>query len=132
VANILAKVESGTDLQTIKPKTWTYVRFDRKTKFTPDAAGEWEWIVVLRVKYPSLGAPKVLRGRFVRYPGTSKADETGHDDKNTGGWGGRDLHSHWSHTFTGAPTMPVGFWVWHDGARSITLDGRQIKAKRVG
>lgn len=131
VANILEKVESGVSKQTVKPKTWTYVKFNGKTKFTPDAAGEWEWTVVLRVQYPKLGGGSVLRGRFCRYPGTQSIDETGHDDKNIGGWSGKDLHSHWMHTFTGAPDMPVGFWIWHDCKRAIVLDGRQIKAKRV-
>jgi len=27
--------------------------------------------------------------------------------------------------------MPVGFWIWHDSAAPIVLDGRQIKAKLV-
>jgi hypothetical protein len=127
----LWKVESGKSKQVIKPKTWTWVKFPKATKFNVSSKGQWQWIVVLRVEYPDGFAGKVLRGRFARYPGTSKLDETGHDDKNVRSWDGLTLHSHWSHTIDCDPSMPVGFWVWHDGHKPITLDGRQIKAKRV-
>lgn len=126
--SILFKTDSGTDKQVIKPKEWTYVRFADKTKFSVPADGIYTWAVILRVEYPSVGSPNILRGRFVRYPSTDKADETGHDDKNTYGWTSQALHSHWMHYFTVTKSMPVGFWVWHNGSKSITLDGRQIKA----
>ena len=128
MSSLLAKTESGTDKQVIKPKTWTFVRFDKKTSFKVAVAGVYHWAVIMRVEYPTTGSPNVLRGRFVRYPATTKADETGHDDKNTYGFNGQNLHSHWSHYFTVSKTMPVGFWVWHNGSKAITLDGRQIKA----
>ena len=126
--SILHKTDSGTDKQVIEPKTWTYVRFDKKTSVRVPAAGVYFWNVILRVEYPATGAPNVVRGRFVRYPNTTKADETGHDDKNVYGFNGQTLHSHWGHYFTVAKTMPVGFWIWHNGTKAITLDGRQIKA----
>jgi len=126
--SILHKTDSGTDKQTVKPKEWTYVRFDAKTAFKVAVAGVYHWAVILRIEYPSTGAPNVVRGRFVRYPNTPKADETGHDDKNAYGFSGQTFHSHWAHYFTVAKTMPVGFWVWHNGSKPIILDGRQIKA----
>lgn len=131
MASPLWKVESGKDKQTIKPKTWTYVSFEKKTQFTVPAEGTWEWVIVLRVEYPKTGCPTVLRGRLARYPGTDKLDETGHDDKNTSGWAGDTYHSHWSHPIECGPKMPIGFWVWHDGSAPVVLDGRQIKAKRL-
>lgn len=126
--SILHKTESGTDKQIVKPKTWTYVRFDGVTSFRCPTSGIYDWAVILRIEYPPTGAPNVVRGRFARYPGTNKLDETGHDDKNTTGWGGETYHSHWSHYMDMTPTMPIGFWIWHNGVRPITLDGRQIKA----
>lgn len=129
--SLLAKTESGTDKQTIKPKTWTYVRFDKKTSFKVSADGVYVWAVILRTEYPAAGNPTILRGRFVRYPGTSKADETGHDDKAVADFKGQSLHSHWMHYLTTTKTMPVGFWVWHNGIKPIVLDGRQIKAQSL-
>jgi hypothetical protein len=130
VSGILFKDESGKAKQSIPPKTWTYVKFQSKDKFVVPETGVWEWTVVLRVEYPA-GAGDVLRGRLCRYPGTDKLDETGHDDKNTSGWAGSTYHSHWSHTIDCNPKMPIGFWVWHNGAAPIVLDGRQIKAKKI-
>ena len=125
---ILHKTDSGTDKQSIKPKTWTYVRFAGATSFKVKIVAPWLWNVILRIEYPATGSPNVVRGRFVRYPGTSKTDETGHDDKNVAGWSGKIYHSHWSHFFRGSSAMPIGFWIWHDGTKPIVLDGRQIKA----
>lgn len=128
MASLLFKTDSGTDKQVIKPKEWTYVRFENKSIFKVPSDGVYHWAVILRVEYPATGAPNVVRGRFVRYPNTAKADETGHDDKNVYGFNGATLHSHWSHYLTVTKTMPMGFWIWHNGSSSITLDGRQIKA----
>jgi hypothetical protein len=125
----LWKVESGKSKQTIAPKTWTWVKYPKGIAYNVDKAGQWEWITILRVEFSKGGS--VLRGRFGRYPGTDKLDETGHDDKNIGGWDGKVYHLHWSHTIDCDPTMPVGFWIWHDSAAPIVLDGRQIKAKLV-
>lgn len=126
--SILHKTDSGVDKQVIQPNKWTYVSFDKKLAVRVPVAGVYHWAVILRIAYPGVGAPNIVRGRFVRYPNTTKADETGHDDKNTYGWTGQTLHSHWSHYFTVQKTMPVGFYLWHNGSSPITLDGRQIKA----
>ena len=80
----LWKVESGKSKQTIAPKTWTWVEYPKGIAYKVDKAGQWEWITILRVEFSKGGS--VLRGRFGRYPGTDKLDETGHDDKNIGGW----------------------------------------------
>jgi hypothetical protein len=105
------------------------VEYPKGIAYKVDKAGQWEWITILRVEFSTGGS--VLRGRFGRYPGTDKLDETGHDDKNIGGWDGKVYHLHWAHTIDCDPTMPVGFWIWHDSAAAIVLDGRQIKAKLV-
>lgn len=127
---ILFKDESGKAKQVIKPKTWTYVKFQGKDTFRVPSAGEWDWTVILRVEFPE-GAGNVLRGRFVRFPKTKNIDETGHDDKNTSTWGGQTYHLHWNHAIDADPKMPIGFWVWHNGLKPIVLDGRQIKAKQI-
>lgn len=129
MSGILFKVESGKSKQAIASKTWTYVVFQNKKSFIVPSSGTWEWTVILRVEYPA-DAGSVLRGRFCRYPETSKLDETGHDDKNISGWGRKTYHSHWTHTIQCNSKMPMGFWVWHDSKSPIVLDGRQIKAKK--
>lgn len=128
---LLYKDESGKAKQAIKPKTWTYVKFQGRDKFLVPTKGEWEWTIVLRCEFPAGATGDVLRGRLVRFPGTSKADETGHDDKNISNWGGDTYHCHWTHTIDADPKMPIGFWVWHNCSKPIVLDGRQIKAKSV-
>ena len=55
--SILYKTDSGTDKQIIKPKEWTYVRFDKLTKFKVPADGIYTWAVILRVEYTSVGSP---------------------------------------------------------------------------
>tara|TARA_R110000868_G_scaffold33175_1_gene120762 strand:- start:300 stop:686 length:387 start_codon:yes stop_codon:yes gene_type:complete len=125
----LWKVKSGASKQTIPPKIWTYVKYPTMVGYKVGRTGTWEWTTMLRVEFATGGS--VLRGRFVRYPGTPKKDETGHDDKNIGGWDNKVYHCHWSHTLECGPRMPVGFWIWHDSAAAIVLDGRQIKAKRL-
>ena len=128
---ILHKTDSGIDKQSIKPKTWTYVRFAGATSFKVNQVASWHWMTILRIEFPGTGSPNVIRGRFARFPGTTKIDETGFDDKNVAGWSGKTYHSHWSHVFRCAPSMPIGFWIWHDGTKPIVLDGRQIKAVSI-
>lgn len=125
---MLAKTESGRDKQTIKPRTWTYVRFgDKKqTSFRETGSGKLFFNVILRVEYPEVGCPTTLRGRFVRWPRTAKADQTGHNDVNP--IAGLTRHHHWDHFLENQTNMSVGFWVWHDGKSPIVLDGRQIKS----
>ncbi len=128
---ILHKTDSGIDKQSIKPKTWTYVRFAGATSFKVNQVASWHWITILRIEFPATGSPNVVRGRFARFPGTAKIDETGFDDKNVAGWASKTYHSHWSHVFRCAPSIPIGFWIWHDGTKPIVLDGRQIKAVSI-
>lgn len=125
---ILFKTDSGIDKQSIPPKTWTYVRFQGKTIFKVPVIAFWHWVTILRIEFPASGSPNVVRGRFARFPGTDKIDETGHDDKNVMGFSGKTYHSHWTHVFRTAASMPIGFWIWHDGTSPIILDGRHIKA----
>ena len=129
----LSKVESGKAKQKIAPRTWTWVKYDKGAwSFKVPTAGVWEWTTFLRVEYPKVGFPTILRGRFGRFPGTDKLDETGHDDKTVRDFAGGSYHSHWTHTIDQDTKMPLGFWVWHNGKSPIVLDGRQIKAKKVG
>ncbi len=122
---MLLKTPSGTDLQQVKPETWTLVRFaDRKSLSLP--ASGWTMVeVTLRVRYPDAGCPRTLRGRFLRRPGTPQADETGHDDKDP--IPGFTRHHHWQHFLKNSTDLTLGFHVWHDGQEAIWLDGRQIK-----
>ena len=121
----LWKTDSGTDKQTIQPRTWTYVKFEND-RFFPLPAEGWSIMeTILRVEYPSSGCPRTLRGRFVRYPGTKQEDETGHNDVNP--IAGMTRHHHWEHFILNRPDLTIGFRVWHDGNRPIVLDGRQFK-----
>ncbi len=131
---MLEKTESGADKIIVLPKTWTFIYFGtaKKSEFTLPVKGVYEWNVILRVEYPKGATGTVLRGRLERYPNKPKADETGHDDKNTSGWAGQTYHSHWSHFLTCDKTMPIGFKIWHNGTKPIVIDGRQIKATKVG
>ena len=132
MAEMLSKVSSGAGKQIIKPNTWTLVKYaGGKEKFNITDTGIIQWISFLRIDFPKDGTGNVFRGKFIRYPGTAKADETGHNNKNTYSWGGRTEHLHFDHTFVGNPKMPVGFAVWHNGTKDIVLDGRQIKAVKV-
>jgi len=125
----LWKTFSGKDKQTIRPKVWTLVKFDNDRIFPfPQNRGNSIVEVMLRVEYPRTGCPRTLRGRFVRWPNTPQADETGHDDKNP--IAGMVRHHHWQHFLLNRPDMTVGFHVWHDGASPIVLDGRQFKYQR--
>jgi len=121
----LYKTFSGKDKQTIQPRAWTFVKFDND-RFLPFPAQGWSIMeVILRVEYPATGCPTTLRGRFVRWPGTPNADETGHDDKNP--IPNLVRHHHWEHFLLNRPNLTMGFGVWHNGTRPIVLDGRQFK-----
>jgi hypothetical protein len=125
---MLAKTDSGAKKQTIPPKRWTFVEFgpQSRTKFVARKAGTIFFNVILRIEYPRLGCPKTLRGRFVRWPETDQADETGHNDVNP--IPGYVRHHHWDHFMINQSNMPVGFMIWHDGSQPVVLDGRQIKS----
>jgi hypothetical protein len=125
----LFKTFSGADKQVIKPEEWTLVRFDGKTVVPFPATGWSAMEVMLRVEYPRLGCPRSLRGRFVRWPNTPQADETGHDDKAT--FPGLVRHHHWQHFILNQKDLVVGFILWHDGKKPIVLDGRQFKTVRL-
>jgi hypothetical protein len=128
---MLFKTDSGSNKQVIQPNTWTWVNYGVPAvdSFTNKVKGTYLWNTILRVEYPKTGCPTTLRGRFVRYPGTDKEDETGMDDKNP--VAGLTRHHHWDHFLANDSKMPIGFKVWHDGASPITLDGRQIKSTKL-
>jgi hypothetical protein len=125
----LYKTFSGKDKQIIQPRAWTFVKFDND-RFLPFPAQGWSIMeVILRVEYPATGCPTTLRGRFVRWPGTPNADETGHDDKNP--IPNLVRHHHWEHFLLNRPNLTMGFRIWHNGTRPIVLDGRQFKHTRL-
>ena len=121
----LWKTDSGKDKQTIQPKRWTLVRFDGETVFPVPDKGRTTYSVILRVEYPISGCATTLRGRYVRWPNTNREDETGHNDVNP--VPGLVRHHKWDHFLLNRPDMNIGFKVWHNGVRSIVLDGRQFK-----
>jgi hypothetical protein len=124
----LWKTDSGADKQTIPPKQWTFVRF-RDTQTMPLPAKGWSIMEsILRVEYPTLGCPKTLRCRLVRWPGTDREDETGHTDFDP--IPGYTRHHHWQHFVLNRPDMTVGLRVWHDGSKPVVIDGRQFKTTR--
>ena len=126
----LFKTESGTDKMRITPKTWTWVKF-ADDRFFPFDNENWSIMeVILRVEYPTTGCPKTLRGRFVRFPGTAREDETGHNDVNP--IPGYTRHHHWEHFLVGQRDLVMAFRVWHDGDKPIILDGRQFKYTTLG
>lgn len=121
----LWKTPSGVDKMKVMPNTWTWVKFEND-RFFPFPSDGWSIMeVILRVEYPSTGCPKTLRGRFVRFPGTPKEDETGHNDMNP--IPGYTRHHHWEHFLMNQANLTMGFRVWHDGKNPIVLDGRQFK-----
>lgn len=121
----LYKVESGKDRQVIQPRTWTMVNFLGQTEFALEGK-EWTLIgVLLRVDYPSRGTPRTLKGRFARWPDSSREDLTGFDDKDP--IPGQTRHHYWSHFVLNQPDLTMGFKLWHDGKSPIVLDGRQFK-----
>ena len=121
----LRKTPSGSNKQHIPARKWTFVTFAGTTTM-PFAAQGWTIMgVLLRVEYPSQGSPLTLRGRFVRWPNTSREDETGFDDKDP--IPGTTRHHYWSHFIKNQQDLELGFKVWHNGTKTITLDGRQFK-----
>lgn len=121
----LYKTFSGADKQIIKPKEWTYVTFQGKTEI-PIARFGWSMIgILLRVEYPLKGSPKILSGRFARWPDSPREDTTGFDDKTT--FPGENAHHYWSHFIKGQKDLTLGFKIWHNGTAPIVLDGRQFK-----
>ena len=125
----LYKTASGADKQTIPPRRWTLVRF-RGVDTIPLSAKGWNMYgAMLRIEFPADGCGTVVRGRLARWPGTSREDLTGFDDKPT--FPGAVRHSYWSHFLKGQEGLAVGFMVWHDGKKPIVLDGRQFKWTRI-
>lgn len=122
----LWKTESGVDKMRIPPKQWTWIKF-ADDRFFPLPDNDWSIMeTILRVEYPGYPAcPRTLRGRFVRFPGTAKEDETGHNDVNP--IPSLTRHHHWQHFLVGQRELTIGFRVWHDGSAPITIDGRQFK-----
>lgn len=114
------------DPQTIKPKTWTALKFgDKGTTIMPKftlftfGLGIFAWYV--NVEKPA--DAKVVKVRFVRDP-AGKHDFTGQrafslavDNISSGVW-----------FFKVAKGVPVGVEVYHDGSKSISISTREFKA----
>jgi hypothetical protein len=121
----LYKTLSGQDKQTVRPRKWTYVTFEGVTDIPLSEDGWNLYGVMLRIEWPAVNGPTVLRGRLARWPQTSREDTTGFDDKHP--FPGQVRHAHWQHFLKGRDGLSAGFKVWHDGAVPIILDGRQFK-----
>ena len=124
----LWKTNSGQDKQTIRPKTWTIVTFD-KTKEMPLPAEGWSIMEsMIRVFYPKVGCPTTVKIRLARWPDTPQEDLTGHSDYDP--LPGDERHIHWQHFILNRPNLTVAIKIWHNGSRPIVLDGRQFKTTR--
>ena len=121
----LYKTLSGKDKQTVQPRKWTYVTFEGVTDIPLSEEGWNIYGVMLRIEWPAVNGPTVLRGRLARWPETSREDTTGFDDKHP--FPGQVRHAYWQHLLKGRDGLSAGFKVWHDGAVPIILDGRQFK-----
>ena len=130
VESTIDKVVSDKDKQAIAPNKVTAVRINGKTswKGSPRRKRNW-WETTVQVELPASGLPNIIRFRFCRYPGTAKADYTGHFSYPVHpGMKGRTIWVTLAHSFISGGTMPVGLYIDHDGTAPIVLDGRQIKA----
>ncbi len=130
---MIDKVESNKDKQAIAPNVGTKVRINGKTSWKGAVRSRRIlWETTVQVELPSSGLPSTIRFRFCRYPGTAKADYTGHFSYPVHpGMAGKTIWVTLSHSFISGGKMPVGLYVDHDGKSSIVLDGRQIKANGV-
>jgi hypothetical protein len=127
---MIDKVVSNKDKQSIPPSKVTAVRINGKTKWKGSTRRRriW-WETTVQVELPASGLPNIIRFRFCRYPGTAKADYTGHFSYPVHpGMKGRTIWVTLAHSFISGGTMPVGLYIDHDGTAPIVLDGRQIKA----
>lgn len=126
---MIYKTEANKSKQTIKPNKVTRVKIQGVDKFkaTKQQRNLWEYTV--QIELPRTGCPSVINLRFCRYPGTSKADYTGHDTitLDPSAHAGKTIWHTLAHSFLSGPVMPVALYIDHDGHNSIVLDGRQIK-----
>lgn len=128
---MLAKTLSNKDKQKVLPKHWTWIRFgDKKlTKFKSGVKLRKTLESTIQFETPAVGCPSIITLKFCRYPGTSKADYTGHqsillDPKIHAG---KTFWVTLSHSIITTPLMPVGLGIEHNGAGTLVLDGRQFK-----
>lgn len=129
---MIDKVVSNKDKQSIPSEVSTMMRINGKTSWkgsTRQKRNMWETTV--QVELPKTGLPNVIRFRFCRYPGTAKADYTGHFSYPVHpGMAGKTVWVTLAHGFISGGKMPVGLFIDHDGKSPIVLDGRQIKANQ--
>jgi hypothetical protein len=127
---MIAKVESNKDKQRIISGKAVLVRINGKTSWKGSVRQKRNmWETTVQVELPGGGLPSVIRFRFCRYPGTAKADYTGHFSYPVHpGMAGKEVWVTLAHGFISGGKMPVGLFIDHDGTAPIVLDGRQIKA----
>jgi hypothetical protein len=124
LSNPPLSVKDDKHPQVIKPKTWTLLKFTNAngtfTVVTPkyDQWLNWCWYINVN----ATGGAKKLLVRWVRDPKGAK-DWTGEramnlafHDKDSFCW-----------MFKGKKGVPVGIWVYHEGASNLTIGTREIK-----
>jgi hypothetical protein len=127
---MIDKVASNVDKQSIPPNKVTRVVINGRNSWKAAVRRKrYTWETTVQVELPASGLPNIIRFRFCRYPGTAKADYTGHFSYPVHpGMAGKEVWVTLSHGFVSGGSMPVGLYLDHDGAVPIVLDGRQVKA----
>ena len=127
---MIDKVESNKDKQSIPPNKVTRVVINGRNSWKAGVRRKrYTWETTVQIELPAESVPNVVRFRFCRYPGTAKADYTGHFSYPVhAGMAGKEVWVTLAHSFISGGNMPVGLYLDHDGAVPIVLDGRQIKA----
>jgi hypothetical protein len=106
--------------QTIKPKTWTLLKFDEGDVITPKNAGTAMWAFYVNVN--DAGGATNLQLRWIREP-EGIQDFTGArtldlklDNIHSGLW-----------FFNAKKGQPVGIQVYHTGAKDLVITTRETK-----
>jgi hypothetical protein len=130
---MIDKVASNVDKQSIVSGKPVAVRINGKTSWLGTRLRRRVLLeTTIQVELPASGLPNIIRFRFCRYPGTAKADYTGHFSYPVhAGMAGREIWVSLAHSIIADGKMPVGIFIDHDGAVPIILDGRQFKANAV-
>jgi hypothetical protein len=112
--------KDDTTAQSIPPKKWTLVKFNKLSLITPDKDGLGHWGVYLNVA--SDGGSKRLLVRFSRDP-LKVNDFTGQHVMDL------TVDNIDSHTwfFQAKKGTPVGVMVYHDGKTNLSLGTREFK-----
>lgn len=109
----------------LKSGVWYALEAGGKSKLVPPASSRWGamWVFYANIKSPKIGGATEATFRWVRNPGTSKADETGRVTYNLKKGGTTWLSHVW--TFQAIKGQPVSLEVCFNG--KVTLTTRELK-----